>query len=75
MLLYSDIRPSGSVNRLGGPKQEFLAASGDNWVEWSPLGVCPPSTIIQFPNCLLFICDLIICLYFVYEVCSVSTEV
>ena len=40
-LLSSDLCPSGSVNRLGGPKQVILAASGEGWVEQSPLGVCP----------------------------------
>ena len=42
MLLSSDIHPSGSVKRLGGPKQVILVASGDGWVEQSPLGVCLP---------------------------------
>ena len=44
VLLSSDLRPSGSVNRLGGIKQVILAASGESWVEWSPLGVCTRST-------------------------------
>ena len=38
-LLSYDIRPSGSVNRLEGPKQVILAALGDGWVERSPSGV------------------------------------
>ena len=71
MLLSSDIHPSGSVNRLGGPKQVILAASGDGGVEHSPLGICLSSTNYPGSNCLLFICDLTLYLYFVYEVCSV----
>ena len=42
-LLSSDLRSSGSVNMLVGPKQVILVASEDGWVEQSPLGVCPPS--------------------------------
>ena len=41
VLFSSDLSPSGSVNRLGGPKQVILAASGEGWVEQSPLGVVP----------------------------------
>ena len=36
------LRPSGSLNRLGGPKKVILAASRDGWEERSPLGGCPP---------------------------------
>ena len=75
MLLSSDLRPSGLVNRLGDPKKVILATSGNSWVERSPLGVYPPSINYPGSNCLLFICDLILYMYFVYEVCSVSTEV
>ena len=39
--------PIGSVNRLEGPKQVILAASGEGWLEQSPLGVCPLLHIIQ----------------------------
>ena len=38
------IHPSGSVNRLGGPKQVILVTSGDGWEERSPLGGCSPSS-------------------------------
>ena len=34
-------RPSGLVNRLGGPKKETLASSRKGWVQQSPAGVCP----------------------------------
>ena len=34
--IFRDIRPSGSVNRLGGPKQVILVALGEGWVEYSP---------------------------------------
>ena len=51
------LRPSGSMNRLRGPKQVILDASGDGWVEQSPLGVCPP--FANYPGSKLFICDLI----------------
>ena len=54
------LRPSGSMNKLGGPKKVILAASGGGWVEWSPLGVCPPSANYPGSKCLLFIWDLII---------------
>ena len=47
------ICPSGSVNRLGGPKQVILATSGDGWVEWFPLGVCTPSA--NYPGSKLFV--------------------
>ena len=46
-LLSSDLRLSGLVNRLGGPKKITLDASGEGWVEQSPLGVCPLLHIIQ----------------------------
>ena len=39
-ILYNDICPSGSVNRLGGPRQVILVALGEGWVEQSHLGVC-----------------------------------
>ena len=45
-LLSNDLRPSGSVNMLGGLNQVILAASGEGWVEQSPLGVCPLVHII-----------------------------
>ena len=35
------IRPSGSVNKIRGPKKVILASSGNGWVEWSPLVGCP----------------------------------
>ena len=43
----SDLRPSGLVNRLEGPKKVTLDASREGWVEQSPLGVCPLLHIIQ----------------------------
>ena len=46
-LLSNDLRPSGSVNMLGGPKKVILVASGEGWVEQSPLGVCPLLHFIQ----------------------------
>ena len=45
--ISSDIHPSGSVNGLGGPKEVILVASGEGWVEESPLGVCPFLHIFQ----------------------------
>ena len=65
MLLSSDHRSSGSVNRLEVPKQVILDASGDGWVEQSPLRVFPPYanypgsnycylSVIQFYICILF---------------------
>ena len=35
------------MNRLEGPKKVTLVASGDGWVEQSPLGVCPLLHFIQ----------------------------
>ena len=75
VLLSSDLCPSGSLNRLGGPKQVILAASGDGWVEQYPLGVCPSFANYPGSNCLLFICDFNSISIFCYEVCSVSTKV
>ena len=46
-LLFSDICPNGSLNMLRGPKQVTLVASGEGWVEQSPLGVCPLLHILQ----------------------------
>ena len=46
-LLSSDLHPSGSMNKLGGPKKVFLVAPGEGWVEQSPLGVSPLLHIIQ----------------------------
>ena len=43
VVLSSDLCPSGSVNRLEDPKKVTLAASGEGWVEQSPVGVCPLS--------------------------------
>ena len=43
-IFSSDLRPSGSVNRLGGPKQVILSSLGECWVEKSPLGVSSFST-------------------------------
>ena len=40
---FIDLHLSGSVNRIGGPKQVTLATSGEYWVEQSPVGVCPLS--------------------------------
>ena len=40
-ILSSDLCPSGSLNRIGVPKQVISDASGEDWVEQSPLGVCP----------------------------------
>ena len=68
VLLSSDLLPSGTVNRLGGPKKKILVPSEDGWMEQSPLGVCPLSANYLGFNCLLFICDLILYLYFVHEV-------
>ena len=33
LAILRDIHPSGLVNRLRGPKQVTLAASGEGWVE------------------------------------------
>ena len=57
VLLSSDIHPSGSVNRFGGPKKVILVASGDGWVEQSPLGVCPPSAIYPGSKLIIIICN------------------
>ena len=38
-LLSNDIHPSGPANKIGGPKQVIVAASGEGWVEQSSLGV------------------------------------
>ena len=58
--VIQSIRPSGSVNKLGGPKQVILVALGDDWVERSPLGGCPPSTFYLGSKTILFIiCDLL----------------
>ena len=46
-LLSSDLFPSGLLIRLRGRKQVILAASGEGWVEQSPLGVLPLMHIIQ----------------------------
>ena len=43
LLRGRDIRPSVSVNMLGGPKQLNFATSREGWVEQSPVGVCPLS--------------------------------
>ena len=75
MLFSSYLHPSGSVNRIMGPKQVILDASGESWVEQSPLGVRPPSTNYPGSNSFSFICDLFLYLYFVYEVCLVPAEV
>ena len=45
MLCDKDLLPSGSMNRIGGPKQVNLDASGEDWVEQSPVGVCPLSAL------------------------------
>ena len=55
--ISSDLRPSGLVNKLEGPKNVFLAASGEGWVEQSPLGVSPLLHIIQ-------VLTFIICLWY-----------
>ena len=44
-LLYSILRPSGSVNKLVGAKHLTFDASGKGWVEQSPMGVCPLSAL------------------------------
>ena len=67
MLLSSNIRPSGPVNKIGGPKQVILAASGDGWVEQTPLVVCPPSANYLGYNNFLYTYSLIMYMYFVYE--------
>ena len=43
LLCDRDLRPSGSVNRLGGPKKVTLVALGEGWVEQTLMGVCPLS--------------------------------
>ena len=75
VLLSNDLRPSGSVNRIGGPKvsdlgffQETVGRNGLLWVFVLLL------QIIQVLNCLLFIYDLILYMYFVYKVCLVFTK-
>ena len=45
--ISSDIHPSGLVKRPGGPKKVILVALGEDWVEWSPLGVYPLLHIIE----------------------------
>ena len=52
-ILSSDVRPSGLVNKLGGPKKVTLVSSRDGWVEQSPLGVCPLFHIIQILNVII----------------------
>ena len=69
VLLSSDIHPNGSVNMLGGPKQVILDASGDGWVERSPLGVFPPST--SYPGYKLFV----IYLWFKFYICILLIKV
>ena len=60
MLLHNNIHPSGSVNKFGGPKQVIRDASGDGWVEWSPLGGCPSSAFYpSSKTILLIICEFI----------------
>ena len=41
ILCGRDLRLSGLVNKLGGPKQVTLATSGEGWVEQSLVGVGP----------------------------------
>ena len=54
------LRPSGSVNNVGGPKQVILAASRDSWEERFPLGGFPPSAFYLGSKTILFIiCDLL----------------
>ena len=67
MLLSSDLRPSGLVNTIRGPKKVILVALGDGWVEQSHLGVCSPSenylgsklffylSVILFYTCICFV--------------------
>ena len=65
MLLSSDLHPSGSVNRVGGPKQVILVASGDGWVEQSPFDVCPPyANYPGFNSCYLSVIQFYICILF-----------
>ena len=45
--IFINIRPSGLVNRIGGPKKVILVASKEDWVERSPLGVYPLLHIIE----------------------------
>ena len=44
--ISNDLRPSGLVNKLGGPKKVILATSGEGWVEQSPFGCFPLMRII-----------------------------
>ena len=55
VLLHNNTRSSVSVNRLEGPKQVILAASGDSWMEQSPLGVCPLLHIIQVLTVVIYL--------------------
>ena len=56
-LLSSDLHPSGSVNRIRGHKKVILAASGEGWVEQSPLGVCPLfANLPRFYVVLFYLC-------------------
>ena len=48
-ILSSDIRPSGSVNRIDSPKQVILFAPGDGWVTVS-FGCFPPSAYYTGSN-------------------------
>ena len=43
LLCGRDLCPSGSVNRLGGPKEVTLDTSRKGWVEQYSVGVCPLS--------------------------------
>ena len=45
--ISSDIHPSGLVKSLGCPKKVMLVASGEDWVERSPLRVYPLLHIIE----------------------------
>ena len=61
---FRDLRPGGSVNMLGGPKQVTLVALGKGWVEQSPLGVVPFCILTRFN------CYLILNLYFFWNMLS-----
>ena len=54
--ISSDLRPSGLVNMIKGPKQVILAASGEGWVEQSPLGVSPFSATHPGSNSIFVLC-------------------
>ena len=54
-LLSIDLLPSGSMNRLEGPKQVILVTLEEGLVEQSLLGVCPLLHIIQVLTVVIYL--------------------